>query len=640
MTKSTRDSSCDQVAKTLLQEHTGSETTLNTVKGWLSKCDEGHSKSHACVVKMRALNYPTVPTRLIDVHGHGSKTWSLIETKKNQSFSKYVALSHRWTDDTPRLLRDNCISFQTGQHDKDVPRNYQDVFVLCRKLDIRYVWIDSLCIVQDSADDFLREASTMTEVYANAFCTFSICWESPDGFLRPRDTRTIPRDGPFSSTRKCFLDRYVFVQDQNELLMAIGQAPVNKRGWVFQEQLLSSRILYVGNDQFYWECAGGQFCETDPDELFERGADHKRENAVVSQHGRYHAWQRLVILFMRLGLSFERDRLLAISGIARFLFSLEETSPLESSHPDFEESIERKFGQTAEYLAGLQKVHWIQDILWYPDLGGSEPSKYLPSEHKTPGPESFKRCPDDIVPSWSWAACPGPMKWTVLNFNGPPIGEFPRFDGGSLACLRNSHFEPLGSDIYGLPRSASLDISCLLIQAKYLELEGPKDVKKSLEKSVDQTTDGCFNWYTDGFLLPLPYPRLHSDERSVITVPIEPCDNFIATCFVMPLLGGIYHHAVSIRGLVVQERPQADRKTREFVRIGSFTRYYDIEDPIKNRETMAIMNAFLKNLPINGDDFERKLRECAQGWREKQRLGIESENSITLKAEWTTIRLV
>ncbi|CZS77786.1 unnamed protein product [Fusarium graminearum] len=344
MTKSTRDSSCDQVAKTLLQEHTGSETTLNTVKGWLSKCDEGHSKSHACVVKMRALNYPTVPTRLIDVHGHGSKTWSLIETKKNQSFSKYVALSHRWTDDTPRLLRDNCISFQTGQHDKDVPRNYQDVFVLCRKLDIRYVWIDSLCIVQDSADDFLREASTMTEVYANAFCTFSICWESPDGFLRPRDTRTIPRDGPFSSTWKCFLDQ-----------------------------------------------------------------------------------------------------------------------------------------------------------------------------------------------------------------------------------------------------SASLDISCLLIQAKYLELEGPKDVKKSLEKSVDQTTDGCFNWYTDGFLLPLPYPRLHSDERSVITVPIEPCDNFIATCFVMPLLGGIYHHDVSIRGLVVQERPQADRKTREFVRIGSFTRYHDIEDPIKDREIMAVM---------------------------------------------------
>lgn len=165
-------------------------------------------------------------------------------------------------------------------------------------------------------------------------------------------------------------------------------------------------------------------------------------------------------------------------------------------------------------------------------------------------------------------------------------------------------------------------------------------MKKSLEKSVYQTTDGCFNWYTDGFLLPLPYPRLHSDERSVITVPIEPCDNFIATCFVMPLLGGIYHHDVSIRGLVVQERPQADRKTREFVRIGSFTRYYDIEDPIKDRETMAVMNAFLKNLPINGDDFERKLRECAQGWRVKQRLGIESEDSITLKAEWTTIRLV
>ncbi|GKU03647.1 tol protein [Fusarium langsethiae] len=615
---------------------------------------------------MRALNNPTVPTRLIDVHDHDSQTWSLMETKNHQSYSKYIAVSHRWTEDTPRLLKDNYTSFQTGQHDKVVPRNYEDVFVLCRRLNIRYVWIDSLCIFQDSADDFLEEAATMTEVYANAFCTFSICWECPRGFLRPRETRAIPRNGPLTEDSLKWSDRYVFVQDRRELHLAIGQAPVNRRGWVLQEQLLSPRVLYLGNDQFYWECDEGLLCETEPDCFHPQYNDYKRRSVLVDESRKLQAWHSFVDQFMRLGLSFERDRLLAISGIARFLFSLRDKRLPDGSRPDSSLRIERKFGQTVEYFAGLQRAHWITDLLWYPDLGGRTTWQPKDTYYQRPGPESFKRRPDDIVPSWSWAACPGPIQWTLSSRDGIPIEEFPKHDGGPLACLRKSHFEPLGNDVYGLPKSASLDISCLLIQARYTELSGSEDVHIRSEKSVNKATNNYFEWHTDGFLLPLPYPQLHSDEQSVFITPVEPCDSFIATCFIMPLHKIRGPGEMMITGLIVQERSQADCETREFVRIGSFTKnhtlhehsrvnemdrvralfsIHPVKDPIvedrtKDRASMGVLNALLKNLPTDGDEFEQELHECTQGWKKEESLGTELEDSVTLKAEWATIRLV
>ncbi|KAF5228670.1 hypothetical protein FAUST_10930 [Fusarium austroamericanum] len=245
---------------------------------------------------------------------------------------------------------------------------------------------------EDSAEDFLCEASTMTQVYANAFCTFS--------------------------------------------------------------------------------------------------------TAVVDERNKLDTWYSFVDQFMRLGLSLERDRLLAISGTARFLFSLGDKRLPDGSYAIIDPKIERKFGQSVEYFAGLKRTHWIAHLLWYPDLGGCTAMKSASTLRQKPDPESFKRCPDDSVPSWSWAACPGPIQWTFLNYNRPRTGEVPKRDGGPLACLRKNHFEPLGSDAYGLPKSASLDISCLLIQAKYTELDGPEDVQKRLEKSVDHVTNQCFEWYT------------------------------------------------------------------------------------------------------------------------------------------------
>ncbi|KAM5356830.1 hypothetical protein ACJ41O_003476 [Fusarium nematophilum] len=99
--------------------------------------------------------------------------WSIVETNGDaEKYNKYVALSHRWSSDTPQLRQENWHLFKEGQPDDVLPRDYQDILSLCRRLEARYVWIDSLCIFQDSAEDFQREAATMMDVYMNAFFTF------------------------------------------------------------------------------------------------------------------------------------------------------------------------------------------------------------------------------------------------------------------------------------------------------------------------------------------------------------------------------------------------------------------------------------------------------------------------------------
>ncbi|RBR24334.1 uncharacterized protein FIESC28_02824 [Fusarium coffeatum] len=605
----------------------GSKTTVNTVKGWLSMCEGGDR----CVAKRRAVSDPIIPTRLIDVHTYGSQFWSVVETNNHQSFSKYVALSHRWVADTPRLLRNNYLAFQMGQSDDVVPRSYQDVFVLCRKLDIRYVWIDSLCIFQDSADDFLHEAATMIEVYANAFCTFSIGWESPHGFLRPRNTRALLRWNTDNLNGLVPPDRHLFVHDHRELRETIGQTPLNRRGWVLQEQLLSPRILHLGNDQLYWECDGRISSETEPDGLLPHGSDYRRKMLVDNGESESSTWQDLVVQFMRLDLTFERDRLLAVSGIARFLLTSSENGLPEGNGSYSYRKVERKVDPTTEYVAGLRRFHWIKDLLWQPMIF---PQRWIEDDVKV-NRGSFNRCPDNIVPSWSWAACPGPIRWTVEPFDvwHHDVSD----EGGPVACLRNINFELLGSDIYGLPKSASLDISGLLIPAKHTELDGPEYHPNGVEATSNQQ---YFYLYTDGFMYPLPYPRVHGDVRSLITAPLESCDSFTPTCFIIPLISLSIWKDPKTMGLVVQERPRAGDGLREFVRVGSFTRYHKPDHNRQDCAGLAIMNAILKNVPADGDKFEQKLRDSAYWWEDYERAGMEDGHDATAKAEWTTIRLV
>uniref|UniRef100_A0A8H7N2G5 Heterokaryon incompatibility domain-containing protein n=1 Tax=Bionectria ochroleuca TaxID=29856 RepID=A0A8H7N2G5_BIOOC len=146
-----------------------------------------------------------------------------------------------------------------------LPQDYQDIISICRAMSVQFLWIDSLCILQDSPEDLLREIKTMLNVYQNALLTLSICWDYSDSTLFPSrmgDTLSIiPPNDEYKniaySTAGC-----AFVNHVDEFKINVTHSLVNSRGWVLQERTLSRRTVYLGNEQLYWECDGAIASET------------------------------------------------------------------------------------------------------------------------------------------------------------------------------------------------------------------------------------------------------------------------------------------------------------------------------------------------------------------------------------------
>ncbi|KAM7210917.1 HET domain containing protein [Rhypophila decipiens] len=114
-----------------------------------------------------------------------------------------------------------------------LPRSLQDAVFLTRNLGLRYLWIDALCIVQDSREYMEKELKIMAQTYRNATITISAATASSvhDGFLQTR------RPKP----SKCPRFKLPFLQERIPYNACAD--PINQRAWTLQERLLSQRLL-------------------------------------------------------------------------------------------------------------------------------------------------------------------------------------------------------------------------------------------------------------------------------------------------------------------------------------------------------------------------------------------------------------
>ncbi|KAF4445371.1 hypothetical protein FACUT_1 [Fusarium acutatum] len=425
-----------------------------------------------------------MPTRLLNLGTGDSTTWRIIETQQERF--PYVALSHRWTENTPTLLQKNYEAYCDSQPDSILPQNYRDMLDICRAIPIRYIWIDSLCIIQDdNGADFRHEAPIMLDVYRYAFLTLMILWEFSDSTVF-RDCRpsTIAQPRPQSYKRPALIENgqnslfaylkslvvsqgdsssqysmsgaknYAFVRVENtgSYNFDVNNAPINKRAWVLQERCLSRRILCLGNEELYWECEGNSSGPLIASETSPSGIPHisRREglDSLTGSHsGEY--WNLLVEQYTACHLTFEEDRLVAFSGIAR--------------------AVAKSTGDT--YLAGIWLETWMQDLLWVPDRVREQPARVKPI---TMGTQSM------ILPSWSWLSFFGSIipGLLVANGEGPRISltepnsfKSDRFD--CLALLSQTSITPPKSDPYVSFHRAILRVRCLLIP---MELTGIADM--------------------------------------------------------------------------------------------------------------------------------------------------------------------
>ncbi|KAF8849351.1 HET-domain-containing protein [Acephala macrosclerotiorum] len=289
--------------RTKIDHDLGSDQNFGIAQGWIQDCCNDHDPS-ICP----PLEDADLPTRLIDVGTPQNQNLRLTETSKGEK-GQYLALSHCWgPPETKKLLtKTETLSSRLASIDvQDMPPNFSDAVVITRRLGYKYLWIDSLCIIQDSKSDWETESQNMGNIYTNAAITLAAAaaTSSEGGLLtkgyQPLSNETMsPKKwfltdsigrshiafmsdeknkvssttpGPASepnicriklnqedSARSVILDPLPEFSDLEEnWFRCTALGPLGLRGWCLQEKLLSRRILFYGKRQIYWQCASAR----------------------------------------------------------------------------------------------------------------------------------------------------------------------------------------------------------------------------------------------------------------------------------------------------------------------------------------------------------------------------------------------
>lgn len=185
-------------------------------------------------------------------------------------YGKWTALSHRWGNRTAmfRTTSDTLSNRSTEISMPTLPLTFRDAAIITRAVNIRYLWIDALCIIQDDLDDWAQQSATMGYIYKYSVLTISATC-APDyhhGLLRKRENQT-PVSLPFRDSHTGLLGRICERAPLKDWSRAVDlDSPLSSRGWVLQERMLPPRTLHVGDEQMFWEC---RICRVSEGELHE-----------------------------------------------------------------------------------------------------------------------------------------------------------------------------------------------------------------------------------------------------------------------------------------------------------------------------------------------------------------------------------
>lgn len=277
----------------------------------------------------------------------------------------------------------------------------RDAAYLVQGLGYRYLWIDALCIVQDSKDDWLSEASKMSSIYKDAVVTIAVADadDHSQGIFRKRRGRCmrpfhVPylKGKPYRERGQADGEGEYYVFPKNNLVGA-GARPkgtLDTRGWILQEQLLSTRILYYDHGEIYWDCITvsasesspiltSLLDETDPDEtwalkLVRRTlAGQTTDDTLRARIS--DAWLEIIKNYSARELTRQSDKLIAMEGI---LDSLK--GPLQEEH-----------------IAGMWRYELWRQLTWWARSPAPTVSTDDESNHGFP------------APSWSWLSATGPV---------------------------------------------------------------------------------------------------------------------------------------------------------------------------------------------------------------------------------------
>lgn len=392
-----------------------------------------------------------LPHRVIEIISPFTTVESLIQlrlkTTSHTEHALYVTLSHRWGGSfTLKTFKETLPARTRGFTLNDLPRTFQDAVLVSAALGLRYLWIDSLCIVQNDEDEWLDQSTKMGVIYSNSTVTIAAhsAGQCNEGFLwRSR----VPSNLHITTCAGGFSLSLPPLSGQ-QLRRRFFESEITKRAWVLQELTLSPRMLHFVEDHVFWECEHA--CGVPPNETDHRSGTltppPEETSAAIFRTARtmfstQTAWLQLVQRYSEYRMTKPGDKLVAISGVVDVL----------QRHGEQEHGSGK-----LDYHCGVFTSDIEKSLLWF-----NPADKMLCEDIECCHLERHL----ERAPSWSWASVDGRFCFSALNVQKNKNEDEPL----SMLRAHGFHHQDNGS-------SSMLDSYCrLTIQAPVIRVESTMD---------------------------------------------------------------------------------------------------------------------------------------------------------------------
>lgn len=451
----------------IIGPQTNSERGFRRARHWLHECLEEHHCGEPGPCQ--------APSRLLDVRGDQVRLFEAQGVKE-----PYVCLSHCWGGPEHKRLASTVLTIRQHMQSipwQDLPRTFQDAIETTRRMGIDYLWIDSLCILQEfdgmtdverqvTKKDFAQENSAMASIYRNSHFTISadISTSMESGlFSKPIDGHRMTVTGDSGEVASLYIRSVTWSSDGPETPRVLGT-----RGWTFQESLLPPRLLAFEQFELSWRCRETRTCECEHITSSRNSKDHLARIAAKpfpkDLGNATQWWETVVHKYTARELTNGHDKLPALSGLAQVYH--------------------QATGDT--YLAGLWTRTILHDLCWYHALETSPGTVLFGRLRSGIGrkPRSYR------APSWSWASIDALNNanccfWSYGDDAIHPVK--PRGIQRPACEMHHVLCQPKTSDATGGVQEGSfIEVDAILIGARVSS--DPKDQMKLRAATQD------FNW--------------------------------------------------------------------------------------------------------------------------------------------------
>ncbi|KAF8172100.1 heterokaryon incompatibility protein-domain-containing protein [Pholiota molesta] len=288
-----------------------------------------------------------------------------------------------------------------------LPQTIADAILVTNKLGLRYLWVDALCIVQDSGEDKVHELGIMSQIYRDAYLTISVlsAFRADHGFLPDaRGPDVLPFHLANKSIGRMLLELNIPRQRPGlgKFETVVMHRPLEERGWCFQESALSARRLIFQPPNVLYKCRSFYERDISRPSPFERRSQGGQEEAPVPAND--------YILF-------------TTNEAHRTTRTADEDDDEDEGLPGRWRSIAEVFQANFQdqYIAGLWKRSLLSDLLWqvWPPMG--------PDEAHLPRPEPYR------APTWSWASVDGKLDISGVDLQPPSSAAC--YEAEIVACV-------------------------------------------------------------------------------------------------------------------------------------------------------------------------------------------------------------